>query len=98
MQKEVKEDLVYEGSDDDDDDEMSMVNQNKRAHPTSTANMSATAKLRQQLAEFFNEDDENESDCSDDGIETTMDEKVEGIHNECFPPNQVFLFKSSYLH
>ena len=79
IQREVKEDLVYEDSDDDDDG-MATINQNKRAHPTSTANLSATAKLREELAQFLNEDVENESDCSDDGIETTLHEKIEGVY------------------
>ena len=72
---------------------LAVVNQNRTAQPTSTVNLSATAKLRQQLAEFLSEDVENESDCSDDGIETILHEKIEGIQNGKFPLNLFVSFK-----
>merc|ERR1712071_489685 len=76
--QETKENLVYEDDDDDDDGQLAAtttINNGKEA-PASLSNLSATAKLRQQLAEFLNED------VDDGDIETTLHEKVDGVKGQ----------------
>jgi len=69
--KDEEEELAYEGS---DDDELPAVN------PV-VEKMSATAKLRKQLADFLDED-ESEGSGDEEEMETIMEEKVEGVDGQ----------------
>lgn len=67
--------MVYEGS--DEEDELPAINPN--AIPTEK--LSATAKLRKQLAEFLDED-ESEDGSDGEEMQTIIEEKVEGVEGQ----------------
>lgn len=71
FQRAVEEDLVYDGS----DDELAAAKAVSRK--SSVDNLTATAKLKKQLAAFLDLDDDSD-DESDDNVQTTMDCHVEG--------------------
>ncbi|XP_045029896.1 ribosome biogenesis protein BMS1 homolog [Daphnia magna] len=74
--KDREEKLVYEGS--EEEDELPAVNPNA----ISTEKLSATAKLRKQLAEFLDEDESEDESDGDDEMQTIIEEKVEGVDGQ----------------
>jgi ribosome biogenesis protein BMS1 len=69
--------LVYEVSE-EEDDELPSVNPNV----TSNDKLSATAKLRRQLADFLDEDESDGESDEDDEMQTIIEEKVEGVEGQ----------------
>lgn len=71
-----EEALAYEGSDDEE-----LPAKNPKLE--STEKLSATAKLRKQLAQFLDEDEESDaSDDDGDNMETIIEEMVEGTEGQ----------------
>ena len=68
--------MVYEGS--DEEDELPTVNPNVQ-----NEKLSATAKLRKQLAAFLDEDEsDGGSDEDEDQMQTMIEEKVDGVDGQ----------------
>lgn len=79
LRQEEEEELAYDGS---DDEELPAAN------PT-VEKLSATAKLRKQLADFLDVEESEGSD-EEDNMETIMEEKVKGVEGQFRRGNVVY--------